>query len=29
MEERRVVTKHLYERPDDSWTSDGALAAGC
>jgi NADH-quinone oxidoreductase subunit F len=29
MEERRIVTKHLYERPDDSWTIDGALAAGC
>src|SRR4051794_503431 len=27
-EERRIVTKRLYERPDDSWTIDGALAGG-
>jgi NADH-quinone oxidoreductase subunit F len=27
-EERRIVTKRLYERPDDSWTIDGALASG-
>ncbi len=28
-EETRIVTKRLYERPDDSWTMDGALASGC
>ena len=28
-EETRIVTKRLYERPDDSWTIDGALASGC
>ena len=27
-EERRIVTKRLHERPDDSWTIDGALASG-
>src|SRR5690242_2656887 len=27
-EERRIVTKRLNERPDDSWTIDGALASG-
>ena len=28
-EETRIVTKRLHERPDDSWTIDGALASGC
>ena len=28
-EETRIVTKRLHERPDDSWTIDGALATGC
>ena len=28
-EETRIVTKRLHERPDDSWTMDGALASGC
>jgi NADH-quinone oxidoreductase subunit F len=27
-QERRIVTKRLHERPDDSWTIDGALASG-
>ena len=27
MQERRIVTKHIYDRPDDSHTIDGALAA--
>ena len=27
-EERRIVTKRLHDRPDDSWTIDGALASG-
>ena len=27
-EERRIVTKRLHDRPDDSWTIDGALATG-
>jgi NADH-quinone oxidoreductase subunit F len=27
-EERRIITKRLHERPDDSWTIDGALASG-
>jgi len=27
-EERRIVTKRLHERPDDSWTIDGARASG-
>jgi NADH-quinone oxidoreductase subunit F len=27
-EETRLVTKRLHERPDDSWTIDGALASG-
>jgi NADH-quinone oxidoreductase subunit F len=26
--ETRIVTRRLHERPDDSWTIDGALAAG-
>ena len=26
--ETRIVTKRLHERPDDSWTIDGALATG-
>jgi NADH-quinone oxidoreductase subunit F len=28
-EETRIVTKRLHERPDDSWTMEGALASGC
>jgi NADH-quinone oxidoreductase subunit F len=27
-EETRIVTKRLRDRPDDSWTIDGALASG-
>ncbi len=27
-QEHRIVTKRLHERPDDSWTIDGALASG-
>ena len=27
-EERRIVTQRLHDRPDDSWTIDGALASG-
>src|SRR5664279_2785056 len=27
-EERRIVTKRLHDRPDDSWTIEGALASG-
>ena len=27
-EETRIVTKRLHDRPDDSWTIDGALATG-
>ena len=27
-EERRIVTRRLHDRPDDSWTIDGALASG-
>src|SRR5450432_863854 len=27
-EERRIVTKRLHDRPDDSWTIDGAVASG-
>jgi NADH-quinone oxidoreductase subunit F len=26
--ETRIVTKRLYDRPDDSWTIDGSLASG-
>lgn len=26
--ENRIVTRRLHERPDDSWTIDGALATG-
>src|ERR1044071_7321587 len=26
--ERRIVTQRLHDRPDDSWTIDGALASG-
>jgi NADH-quinone oxidoreductase subunit F len=26
--ETRIVTRRLHERPDDSWTIDGALASG-
>ena len=29
LQETRIVTKRLYERPDDSWTMDAALASGC
>jgi len=29
VEELRIVTKRLHERPDDSWTIDAALATGC
>ncbi|MGQ0826183.1 MAG: NADH-quinone oxidoreductase subunit NuoF [Actinomycetota bacterium] len=28
MQETRMITERLYERPDDSWTIDGALASG-
>ncbi|GIU85712.1 MAG: NADH-quinone oxidoreductase, F subunit NuoF [Acidimicrobiia bacterium] len=28
VEERRIVTRRLHERPEDSWTIDGALASG-
>ena len=28
-EETRIVTKRLHERPDDSWTIDGALDTAC
>jgi NADH-quinone oxidoreductase subunit F len=28
MEERRIVTQRLHDRPDDSWTIDAALATG-
>ncbi len=28
VEETRIVTKRLRDRPDDSWTIDGALASG-
>ena len=28
MPETRIVTKRLHDRPDDSWTIDGALATG-
>jgi len=27
-EERRIVTRRLHDRPNDSWTIDGALATG-
>ena len=27
-EERRIVSRRFHERPDDSWTIDGALASG-
>src|SRR5712671_3230695 len=26
--ETRIITKRLHDRPDDSWTVDGALASG-
>src|SRR5207248_8594993 len=28
IQERRIVTQRLHERPDDSWTIEGALATG-
>jgi NADH-quinone oxidoreductase subunit F len=28
LEETRIVTQRLHDRPDDSWTIDGALATG-
>src|SRR5207342_1619316 len=28
IEETRIVTKRLHDRPDDSWTIDGAVASG-
>ncbi|MDZ4828022.1 MAG: NADH-quinone oxidoreductase subunit NuoF [Actinomycetota bacterium] len=28
LSERRIVSQRLYDRPNDSWTIDGALAAG-
>ena len=28
VEETRIVTRRLHDRPDDSWTIDGALASG-
>ncbi len=28
MEETRIVTKRIHDRPNDSWTLDGALASG-
>ncbi len=27
--ETRLVTARLHERPEDSWTIEGALASGC
>src|SRR5437868_14750307 len=27
-QERRIVTQRLHDRPNDSWTIDGALASG-
>jgi NADH-quinone oxidoreductase subunit F len=29
MQETRIITKRLHERPDDSWTIDAALETGC
>ncbi len=28
VQETRIVTKRLHDRPDDSWTIDGAIASG-
>ena len=28
VEETRIVTRRLRERPDDSWTIEGAVASG-
>ncbi len=27
--ETRIITRRMHDRPDDSWTLDAALAAGC
>src|SRR5262245_11673013 len=29
MEETRIITKRLHERPNDSWTIEAALETGC
>ena len=28
IQETRIITKRLHDRPDDSWTIDGSLASG-